>query len=231
MTDDSDVPFRVLVFSKTAAFRHESIPDGVAALQRLGKEHGFGLDATEDADAFTDDNLARYAAVVWLSTSGTVLDGDQRGSFQRYIRGGGGYVGIHGAADTEYEWPWYGGLVGAWFDDHPQIQPAAVDVVDRGHQSTAHLPERWERTDEWYNYRTNPRPHVRVLATVDESSYSGGTMRGDHPITWCQDYDGGRAWYTGCGHTAESFSEAPFVAHLLGGILSVAAPTPPGGAV
>ena len=214
--------FRVLVFSKTAGFRHDSIPDGIASIRRLGEEHGFAVDATEDAGVFTDESLSMYAVVVWLSTTGEVLHDEQRSAFERYIRGGGGYAGIHAAADTEYEWPWYGGLVGAWFDNHPEIQTAVIDVIDRGHQSTAHLPERWERTDEWYSYRSKPRRDVRVLATVDESTYAGGTMGGDHPIVWCHHYDGGRAWYTGGGHTSESFGEPAFVAHLLGGILSVA---------
>jgi len=139
---------KVLVFSKTAGFRHASIPDGAAMIRRLGEAHGFGVDHTEDAGAFTDDGLAAYAAVVFLSTTGDVLDAAQQAAFERYIRGGGGYVGIHAAADTEYEWPWYGGLVGAYFESHPAIQAATVVVNDRVHPSTDGLPLRWARTDE-----------------------------------------------------------------------------------
>jgi type 1 glutamine amidotransferase len=214
--------YRVLVFSKTAGFRHASIPDGVAAIRHLGVDNGFAVDASEDAGVFTAANLRRYRAVVWLSTTGTVLDGAQRAAFRGYIEGGGGYVGVHAAADTEHDWPWYGGLVGAYFASHPAVQPATVRFVDRGDPLTARAPAAWRHVDEWYNYATNPRPAVTVLAVVDESSYSGGTMGADHPITWCHRYDGGRAWYTGMGHTAESYLDATYIRMLLGGIESAA---------
>ncbi|NJQ03963.1 ThuA domain-containing protein [Streptomyces zingiberis] len=214
-TADAD---RILVFSKTAGFRHDSIPEGIAALENLGTEHGFTVDATEDAADFTAANLDRYDAVVFLSTTGDVLGDDQQNAFEEYIAAGGGYVGIHAAADTEYDWPFYGGLAGAYFESHPHIQPATVTVEDRAHAATAHLGPAWERTDEWYNYRSNPRDTARVLASLDETSYEGGTMDGDHPIAWCQEYQGGRAFYTGGGHTKESYAEPEFLTHLLGGI-------------
>lgn len=209
---------KVLVFSKTAGFRHDSIPDGIAAIKELGAANGFTVDATEDAKAFTAKNLAKYDAVIWLSTTGDVLDGKQQAAFEGYIKKGGGYVGVHAAADTEYDWPFYGGLAGAYFQSHPAIQPAKVQVEDHGHPSTAHLPGTWDRTDEWYNYRSNPRDRAHVLASLDESSYSGGSMSGDHPIAWCQDYEGGRSFYTGSGHTKESFADPAYRTHLLGGI-------------
>ncbi|TLS44315.1 DUF1080 domain-containing protein [Streptomyces montanus] len=209
---------RVLVFSKTAGFRHDSIPDGVSALKDLGAAHGLAVDATEDGGAFTSRNLARYDAVVFLSTTGDVLDEAQQKAFEGYIGRGGGYVGIHAAADTEYDWAFYGGLAGAYFQSHPAIQPAKVNVEDRAHPATSHLGESWERTDEWYNYRSNPRDRAHVLASLDESSYTGGTMNGDHPIAWCQEYRGGRAFYTGGGHTKESYADTAFRQHLLGGI-------------
>ncbi|SCK35787.1 ThuA domain-containing protein [Streptomyces sp. WMMB 322] len=208
----------VLVFSRTAGFRHDSIPDGIEALRNLGEQHGFTVDATEDARVFTPGRLAAYDAVVFLSTTGDVLDKSQQAAFEGYIADGGGYVGVHAAADTEYDWPWYGGLVGAWFDSHPHIQPATVDVEDRGNPATAHLGTAWERTDEWYNYRSNPREDVHVLAALDEGSYTGGNMGGDHPIAWCHEYGGGRAFYTGGGHTKESYADDAFRTHLLGGV-------------
>ncbi|MDN3029641.1 ThuA domain-containing protein [Streptomyces sp. S.PB5] len=210
---------RVLVFSKTAGFRHDSIPDGVAALKQLGGTNGFTVDATEDAGAFTSGNLRRYDAVVFLSTTGDVLDAAQQTAFEGYVRKGGGYVGIHAAADTEYDWAFYGGLAGAYFQSHPAIQPATVVVEDRAHPATAALGPTWNRTDEWYNYRSNPRARAHVLASLDESSYTGGTMNGDHPIAWCQNYQGGRAFYTGGGHTKESYADPVFRQHLVGGIL------------
>jgi type 1 glutamine amidotransferase len=208
---------KVLVFSKTAGFRHDAIPAGIAALQKLGAENGFTVTATEDAGQFTTANLAQYQAVVWLSTTGDVLNAAQQTAFQSYIGAGGGYVGVHAAADTEYDWPFYGGLVGAWFLQHPAIQQATVRVEDASHPATAHLPAAWARTDEWYSYRANPRANVRVLLSLDESTYSGGGM-GDHPITWCQNYGGGRAFYTGLGHTQASYTETNFTRLLLGGL-------------
>jgi glucose/arabinose dehydrogenase/PKD repeat protein/type 1 glutamine amidotransferase len=219
--------FSVLVFSKTAGFRHDSIPAGVTAIQQLGSQNGFSVTATEDANAFTDANLAQYRAVVWLSTTGDVLNPTQQAAFERYIRAGGGYAGVHAASDTEYDWAWYGNLVGAYFNSHPANQTATVKVEDKAHASTAHLPDRWSRLDEWYNFRTNPRGKVHVLASLDETTYSpgGGAMGADHPIAWCQNFDGGRSWYTGTGHTQESFGEANFRNHLLGGIRTAAGVT------
>ncbi|MFD9969003.1 ThuA domain-containing protein [Streptomyces sp. NPDC059011] len=209
---------RVLVFSKTAGFRHDSIPTGVTALQELGTGSGITVDATEEAGQFTTANLARYDAVVFLSTTGDVLNAEQQRAFENYVSTGGGYMGVHAAADTEYDWEFYGGLVGAHFHSHPQIQKATVRVEDHDHPATSHLDAAWERTDEWYNYRTNPRGQARILATLDETTYQGGNMKGDHPIAWCQTYEGGRAFYTGGGHTKESYAEPAFRQHLLGGL-------------
>jgi cytochrome c len=180
------------------------------------------VDATEDATTFTDAALARYRAVVFLSTTGDVLDLAQKTAFERYIRSGGGFAGIHSASDTEYNWPWYGRLVGAYFASHSQIQRATVHIADPGHPSTKGLPAIWERTDEWYNFRTNPRGAVHVLATLDETTYSGGKMGADHPIAWCHLIEGGRSWYTAMGHTKESYAEPLFRLHLLGGIETAA---------
>ncbi|WP_027344156.1 ThuA domain-containing protein [Hamadaea tsunoensis] len=209
---------KVLVFSKTAGFRHTSIPNGIAAIQQLGAANGFAVTATEDAGQFATANLAQYQAVIWLMTTGDVLNDAQQTAFQSYIGSGGGYVGIHSAADTEYDWPFYGELVGAYFDSHPAIQQVTVRVEPPTNASTAHLPTNWVRTDELYNYRTNPRSKVRVLMNLDESTYTGGNMGGDHPITWCRTYGGGRSWYTGLGHTEASYTDPNFTKMLLGGI-------------
>jgi type 1 glutamine amidotransferase len=221
----ADDPYDVLVFSRTAGFRHDSIAAGTQAIRELGAANGFSVTATEDPAVFTAAGLAAYEAVVFLNTTGDVLDNTRQAAFESYIRGGGGYVGVHAAADTEYDWPFYGQLVGAWFASHPAIQPAAVVVGDRAHAATAHLPQRWTRTDEWYNYRTNPRSTAHVLATLDESSYSGGGMGADHPHVWCKTLDAGRSFYTGGGHTIESYADPAFRAHLLGGIRYAAGAT------
>jgi type 1 glutamine amidotransferase len=230
-----DAPrFKALVFSKTAAFRHASIPTAVTAVRQLGAEHNFAVDATEDAAAFNDANLAQYDVVIFLMTTGDVLDDTQQAAFERYIQAGGGYTGIHSASDTEYDWPWYGGLVGAYFRDHPgvagvnqQFQQATMKVAGFSNPANVLLPRRWTRVEEWYNFRTNPRPNVRVLTTVDENTYDprgysvpGGSpgMGEDHPISWCHAYDGGRAFYTAIGHSASAYSEPLVLAHILGGI-------------
>jgi type 1 glutamine amidotransferase len=220
--------WRILVFTKTAGFRHESIPAAIAAVAQLGARNGFGVDQTEDAGAFTDSNLARYRAVMFLLTTGDVLNDAQKAAFQRYIEHGGGFVGVHSAADTEHDWPWYGGLVGAYFVSHPAIQTAQIDIADPREPSTAGLPAVWTRTDEWYNFASDPRSTVHVLMTLDERTYDpgDGAMGADHPISWQHAYDGGRAWYTALGHTDESYSEPLFLSFLLAGIRYAA--TPPG---
>jgi type 1 glutamine amidotransferase len=208
---------RVLVFTKTAGFRHSAIPAGIAAIRQLGADNGFAVVATENAASFTTANLAKFQAVVWLSTTGDVLDASHQAAFESYIKAGGGYVGVHAAADTEHDWPWYGNLVGAYFAGHPAPQVATLRVEDRGNASTAHLPTTWTRADEWYDFQTNPRARVRVLLSLFEASYAGGVM-GDHPIAWCQSVAGGRSWYTALGHTEESYADPAFVRMLLGGI-------------
>ncbi len=207
----------LLVFSKTAGFRHASIEDGVAALKKLAKENKIALEATEDASVFNEKNLKRFDAVIFLSTTGDVLDFHQEAAFERYIQAGGGYVGIHSASDTEYTWPWYGKMVGGYFKNHPKQQEAEINITDANHPSTSMLPGVWKRFDEWYNYKSL-NPEVNVLMTLDESTYQGGENGDPHPIAWYHDYDGGRAFYTGLGHTSESFKEPLFLEHILGGI-------------
>jgi type 1 glutamine amidotransferase len=212
-------PLTLLVFSATAGYRHESIEAGVAEVADLAIRRGWSFRATEDAGEFTDESLADVDVVLFLSTTGDVLNDTQQAAFERYIRAGNGYVGVHAASDTEFDWPWYGGLVGAYFSTHPEIQSASLDIEDTPHASTAHLPSPWIRTDEWYGFRDNPRQNVSVLMTLNEASYSAGdSTMGDHPIAWYHEYDGGRAFYTALGHTAESYSEEAFLLHVAGGI-------------
>jgi glucose/arabinose dehydrogenase/cytochrome c551/c552/type 1 glutamine amidotransferase len=217
-------PPKVLIFSKTAGFVHESIPDGIAAIKKLGISNGFAVDVTNDAAKIKEENLSQYAAVIWLSTTGDVLNHYQEADFERYIQAGGGYVGIHAAADTEYEWGWYNRLVGGQFldhpginDPHPNVQKGIINLNNFSHSSTLGLPDIWERTDEWYSFK-KLYPHLNILMDLDESSYQGGFKMGKHPIAWYHDFDGGRSFYTAGGHTRESFSEEKFLKHLLGGI-------------
>nr|MDQ5873006.1 ThuA domain-containing protein [Acidobacteriota bacterium] len=208
---------RLLVFTRTTGFRHDSIPDAIAAVRQMAAESGLTVDATEDPAVFHDVGLSPYRAMVFLLTTGDVLGDEEKRAFERWLAAGRGWVGVHSASDTEYDWPLYGQLVGAYFAGHPAVQSAVVHVEDRAHPATRTLPETWFRTDEWYDFRSNPRPRVHVLATLDEATYAGGSMGADHPIAWCREVAGGRAFYTAGGHTRESYAEPLFVAHLAGG--------------
>ena len=222
----SAADFNVLVFSKTLMFRHASITNGIAAIRQLGTENHFHVDATEDATWFTPATLAKYQVVVFLSTSGNILDEEQQAAFKNYIEQGGGLAAIHaGAAGdvaTEGKWPWYGEALCARFTNHSAIVQATVKVEDRKHPSTAPLPADWVRKDEWYNFIASPRGCAHVLASLDETAYKGGTMGKDHPIAWCKQVGKGRVWYTALGHTEASYTEPLFLKHLLGGIEAAA---------
>lgn len=214
---------RVLVFTRTAKFRHDSIPTAVSTLRLLAGRERMAVDQSENPADFTDANLARYRVVVFANTTGEVLDADQQRAMETFIRAGGGFMGMHSAADTEYDWPWYGQLVGAYFKNHPE-----------GLQFSHVLPERegkpqgnfWPVRDELYNYRSNPRGTVQVIATIDERMYQGGTMGADHPIAWCHALDGGRSWYTGLGHDMALYRNRDFMAHLRQGLLYAAGRSP-----
>ncbi len=227
--------FSVLVFDKTAGFRHfAQISAGKTALARLAATHGFDV-------AFTDDEndlaaaLAEVDAVVFLFTSGDILSPAREADFEQFILGGGGFVGIHSATDTEYDWPFYGELVGAYFSNHPAIQDATVHVVDAAHPSTSHLAPSFVHNEEWYNFATNParNPGLDILLEVDESTYTGGEHGASHPVAWARTMGAGRAWYTALGHTFTSDADwqgSFFDQHVLGGIQSVIPAPEPGGA-
>ena len=218
--------FNALVFSKTLMFRHPSITNGIAAIKLLGAENRFHVDATEDASWFTAANLAKYKVVIFLSTSGDILNEEQQAAFKNFIERGGGLVAIHagvaGDVATEGTWPWYGEALCARFTNHSAIVQATVEIEDRKNPSTAPLPEHWVRTDEWYNFISTPRGQARVLASLDETTYKGGTMGKDHPVAWCKQVGKGRIWYTALGHTEASYTEPLFLKHLLGGIQAAA---------
>jgi uncharacterized protein len=204
----------VLVFHRTAGFAHDSIRAGIEALTELGEEHGFAVTATDSQAVFTDSGLAPFEVIVFLNTTGDVLDDSGQRAMEAFVAGGGGFVGVHAAADTEYDWQWFGGLVGAYFARHPHPQPATVEVVAPDHPVTQGLPARFERVEEWYDFQAHPGPGVTILAVVDESTYEGGGMGDPHPIAWAHEYGGGRSVYTGFGHSAEAFAE-PLVRRML----------------
>ena len=210
---------RVLVFCKTAGFHHNSIAVGTTAIIKLGAENNFDVDTTTNSEMFTPENLKNYKAVIFLNTTGNVLNDVQQAAFEKYIESGGNFVGVHAATDCEYDWPWYGNLVGAYFAAHPRQQEASLNVTNRTHLSTKHLPEVWKRKDEWYNFKWVAKD-LNVLISIDEKSYDPGNakMGNNHPMAWYHEYDGGRAFYTELGHTDESYAEPLYLQHLLGGI-------------
>ncbi len=211
-------PPHVLIYSKTRAFRHECIEPGSAALQSYLKGYGITSTFSGDSSLFTPEGLKNFDVVMFFQTTGNVLDSAQEIAFQKYIRSGKGFVGVHSAADTEYDWPWFVKLVGASFSDHPDIQMATLQKADTSHLSCKHLPARWSRSDEWYNFKEAPKD-VHVLLTLDEATYREGTMGANHPMAWYQTYEGGRSFYTALGHTVESYKDTMFLEHIRQGII------------
>ena len=208
----------LLVFTRTEGFRHASIETGVEAFRELARARDLTVEHTEDPAVFSPARLAGFDAVVFLNTTGDVLDAVEESALRVYVEGGGGWLGVHSASDTEYDWPWYGALVGAYFESHPATQEATLRVADADHPATRALPATWVRTDEWYNFRAVPRPTVRVLLRLDEGSYEGGSMGDDHPAAWAHAVGDGRAVYTALGHTDESYAEPLFLSHLDGAL-------------
>jgi type 1 glutamine amidotransferase len=210
-------PIRVQAFTLTEGYRHDSITDGLALLGELDQRGEIALRATEDPAQLVRE-LTETDVVVFLSTSGEILDAAQQDALESFVREGGGFVGVHAAADTEFDWPFYGELLGARFESHPAVQTARIVVEAPDHPATAALPEIWEREDEWYNFDRNPRGSVQVLLGLDESSYQGGSHGADHPIAWCQLLGRGRSFYTALGHTEASWREPLFAQHIEGAL-------------
>ena len=209
----------VLVYSRTTDYRHPAIESGVKALNTLASERGFKITSTEEAEMFTSEKLKNYTAVIFLNTSGVILDENQKKAFQNYIMNGGGFVGVHAASFTELDWAWYGELVGRFFKGHPKVQEAIIKVTDAKHPATRHLPISWTWTEEWIDFHPLNSKNLHVVLKVDEATYEGGGMGDDHPIAWYQNIGKGRSFYTGLGHTDESYSDPNFIQHLYGAII------------
>jgi len=220
----------VLLFSKTSGFRHEqAIHAAERSLRALARQHGWDIFATENAAVFNDEQLARFDVVFANNTTGDNWTAEQKLAFQRFVARGGGVVGVHGALGTRYRyWDWYtDSLLLGRFVGHPlspQLQQAAVQVLDHEHPATRHLPSRWMRTDEWYSFERSARDlGARVLATLDESSYEPEAFfqdlrMGDHPIIWAHCPGRGRAFYSALGHTANAYEDEAHQQMLRGAI-------------
>ncbi|GAC15662.1 ThuA domain-containing protein [Aliiglaciecola lipolytica] len=219
--------FKILVFSKTDGFHHVSINQAITSLKDMSEKHHFAMDWQEDAQVFNPDNLAKYDAVMFLLTTGDVLNLQQQEAFEQFIKSGKGYIGVHSASDTEYEWSWYGKLVGRQFHIHPKIQTAELSVIDRSFPGVETIPDVSLWTDEWYEFGPELSPNLNYILSINEKTYSAqadwGRVKGEgmgdfHPIAWYQEIDGGRAFYTGLGHLAAMYKNTAFQEHLYGGI-------------
>ncbi len=219
--------FKVLLYTKTAGFHHESIHEGVAAIRQLAARNNFSVTWQENATVFNDKDLANFSAVIFLNTTGDILNDEQQASFEKFIRSGKGYVGIHAASDTEYDWAWYTKMVGMMFKIHPAQQTAYLKVEDANFPGMERFPKKFLWTDEWYEFGELKATDLHYLISVDEKSYNpyakwganeGKGMGKFHPISWYHDYDGGRAFYTALGHIPLTFSDQSFLDHLYGGI-------------
>jgi len=213
---------RVLAFSQVepGIYHHLSNLDGIALIEKLGKKRGWDVDVSHDRGSFNGERLAQYDVVAFINTTGDILNDAQQTAFENYIKAGGGYVGTHSAADTEHTWPWYGEMIGGYFKSHPEVNQVATTALENpDHPANALLGETPPVMEEWYSYTANVRSKegFTVLMSIDESTYQGGEMGDDHPIAWAHQYDGGRAFYTGLGHTFPA--DHPFIAdHIAGGV-------------
>ncbi len=220
--------FKALLFTKTDGFHHESIHEGVDAIRQLALRHTFSVDWQENASVFSDERLKNYDVIIFLSTTSNILNDEQQAAMERFIQSGKGWVGVHAAADTEYDWEWYTKMVGMMFKIHPAQQTAYLDVVDSNFPGLERFPKRMIWTDEWYEYQKPYKANdLKFLITLDEKSYDPKTKWGSnegvgmgdvHPIAWYHNYDGGRAFYTGLGHIGLVYSDQTFLDHLFGGI-------------
>ncbi|KQC02632.1 ThuA domain-containing protein [Pedobacter sp. Hv1] len=217
-TDQPTKKQTVLVFSLTKGYRHASIKDGIAAIKKMGLTNGFEVDTSENINSFTTENLKKYKALIFLNPTGSnVFNDEQKQALKQYINNGGGYVGIHAASDFNYEWEWYGKMVGGYFESHPEVQQAKLNIIDPKHKIVKGLPQPWLHKDEWYNFKSF-NTAVKVLIKVDETSYKGGNMKNDHPISWYHEFEGGRVFYTALGHTKECYTDPLFLSHVWAGL-------------
>jgi type 1 glutamine amidotransferase len=221
---------RVLIYSGSTGYRHESIPAAVAAIKGIGEKAGYGVDTSEDPEVFTADNLAKYQVLVLVSNTtdpkkpeSEWFVGPRRDALQGFLEAGKGVIGVHAAADSHYHWGWYGQMIGGYFERHPKGTPrGTLTVVDAKHPATAKLPKTIERNDEWYYYKDFD-PTMRVLVTIDPKSIGDGEADvNPNPLVWCHEFGGGRVFYSALGHTDESWSE-PYLVDLMSGALRYAA--------
>ncbi|MEI9944711.1 MAG: ThuA domain-containing protein [Chitinophagaceae bacterium] len=219
--------FKVLLVAATNGWRHESVHAGVLAIQELGVKNFFDVVYYENPKGINDKYLEQFQVVIFLCTTGDILDSAQQKAMERFIQAGKGFVGIHSASDTEYDWPWYTKLVGRMFKIHPAVQSAKLRVIDKTFPGLEGFVDRvW--TDEWYDFQPETISGLNYVLSVDETTYNPKVQWGEkksdgmgklHPIAWYHNYDGGRSFYTALGHLPTNFSDPAFLNHLYAGIL------------
>jgi uncharacterized protein len=213
-------PIHILVFSKTEQYRHESISSGIKMLYDQSTVQNWIITATEDPRVFNDSFLSLFDVAVFLNPGGHVMEKEQQAAFEKFIRSGKGFVGIHAAAAFEYDWTWYGKLNGGHFSTHPPAQIATVIIEERNHPAMKPFANMKTYTvfDEWYSFRQNPRENVNVLITLDESTITKSSndswRMGDHPLVWWHEFEGSRSFYSGFGHTHEVFQNPIMIEHF-----------------
>lgn len=220
--------FNALLFSDTRGWHHDSIPAGVNAIRELAALHHFNVFWTEDAGrVMNDKELAKYQVLIFLNTTGDILNEDQQAAVERFVQSGKGFVGIHSASDTEYGWPWYAGMVGHMFHIHPAIQTASMKVEEPNFPGMDRFAPRFIFTEEWYEFDAPRSDDLHYLLSVDEKTYrpktDWGSKKGEgmgdfHPVSWYHNYDGGRAFYTALGHMPATYDDPHFRHHIFGGI-------------
>jgi type 1 glutamine amidotransferase len=219
--------FKVLLFTKTNGWHHKSINEGVDAMREMALKHHFLVDWHEDPSVFNDANLKQYHAIVFLLTSGDILNDDQQRAMERFIQSGKGFVGVHSASDTEYDWDWYTRMVGRTFHIHPEIQTAQMEVLDAKFPGMERMPAKFWWTDEFYEFGAERIEGLNYILAIDENTYApaadwghvAGKGMGDlHPMAWYHEYDGGRAFYTALGHMPATYSDRLFLEHVYGGL-------------
>jgi len=225
---------RVLVYTRNytpngKGYVHDNIAASVAMIRQLASTNGFLVDASDNPSVFTPENLKKYRALIFSNANNEAFENDeQREAFKKFIQGGGGFVGIHSASGSERQWPYYWQVLGGKFKRHPPLQPFKIEVLDTKHPATAHLGATWQWEDEFYYLdNLNPRMHVLLAGDVaglkdnDKTNYPGKVFGDLFPLSWCQEFDGGRQFYTALGHKIEYYSDPKFQQHVLGGILWV----------
>lgn len=219
--------FKALLFTKTNGWHHESINEGVNAIRALATQHYFDVEWHEDPTRFNDRFLEQFQVIIFLNTTGDILNAEQQQAFEKFIRGGKGFAGVHSASDTEYDWEWYTKLVGRMFVIHPVIQTAKLKIVDNSFPGLHGFTDGQLWTDEWYEFGPERIAGLNYILAVDETSYNAGVQWGEkkgrgmgtfHPLAWYHDYDGGRSFYTALGHIPANYSDPSFLNHLYGGI-------------